>query len=146
MNRCEICGKEYQAVRVTSRYCSDKCKQASYRNKGVSVTDISVTDKVSVTPVEITENKPESVVTTQSPTHEVGSGLAKSLDTIAEQPCIKQPDISKLPAGVSKPTGRRTMGTHHMIAHDLRRFVSAMAGMAWIASAEYAEVIHRRYN
>jgi len=93
MNRCEICGKEYQAVRVTSRYCSDKCKQASYRNKGVSVTDISVTDKVSVTPVEITPKVLDDIVSaqnTQSPTHEDGSGQPKSLDTIAEQPVINE--------------------------------------------------------
>jgi len=70
MNKCEICGKEYMAFRVTSRYCSPKCKQASYRNKGVTVTDDSVTQPVSVTSPDIAQS-------TQEPTHEVSSGSSK---------------------------------------------------------------------
>lgn len=52
MNKCVICGKEYESSRTTSKYCSVKCKQSGYRNKQgkVSVTNVTVTDdKVTVT-------------------------------------------------------------------------------------------------
>jgi len=52
MNKvCEICGKEYEAKRDTSRYCSAKCRVRAGR---VSVTDeaLSVTPE----PVSVTEN------------------------------------------------------------------------------------------
>lgn len=48
MANCVICGAEYKAKRVTSRYCSVKCKQTSYRNKD------SVTTKPR--PVTVTNN------------------------------------------------------------------------------------------
>ena len=52
MNKiCEICGKEYEAKRETSRYCSPKCRVQAGR---VSVTKdaVSVTSK----PVSVTKN------------------------------------------------------------------------------------------
>jgi len=49
MNKCEVCGNEYESKRSTSRYCSSKCRVGASR---VSVTD-SVT-KVSVTPLSVT--------------------------------------------------------------------------------------------
>lgn len=41
--KCKQCNTEYEAKRATSLYCSTKCKQLSYRNKPVTVTDESVT-------------------------------------------------------------------------------------------------------
>ena len=38
MAKCEQCGREYEAERATSKFCSSVCKQASYRNKTVRVT------------------------------------------------------------------------------------------------------------
>jgi hypothetical protein len=29
--KCEICGNEFEAVRDTARFCSDKCKKQAYR-------------------------------------------------------------------------------------------------------------------
>jgi len=28
---CEVCGASFGAVKVTARYCSDRCKQKAYR-------------------------------------------------------------------------------------------------------------------
>lgn len=58
MNKiCEICGKEYEAKRETSRYCSPKCRVRAGR---VSVTDeaLSVTPE----PVSVTNNDPDVTV------------------------------------------------------------------------------------
>jgi len=43
MAKCMNCGKDYEAKRSTSSYCSPACKQAFYRNRMVSVTGESVT-------------------------------------------------------------------------------------------------------
>ena len=56
MNKCEQCDKEYEAKRATSRFCSQACKQASYRNKPVT---LSVT--VSPEPVTVT-SKPLTIL------------------------------------------------------------------------------------
>lgn len=48
---CEQCGNEYGAKRSTSRFCSPKCKQLSYRNK----------DKVTVTPTVTLSPEPVMV-------------------------------------------------------------------------------------
>jgi len=39
MNTCEVCNTQYEPKRASSKYCSDKCKQKSYRNK-VSATNL----------------------------------------------------------------------------------------------------------
>ena len=48
MSKCVQCGKEYEAKRSTSSYCSAKCKQEFYRNRitvtPVTVKSVSVTD------------------------------------------------------------------------------------------------------
>lgn len=44
--KCEWCKKEYERIRATSLYCSDKCRLAFHRSK-VSVTDDTL--RVSVT-------------------------------------------------------------------------------------------------
>jgi len=36
--KCLTCSKEFEADRVTAKYCSDKCKQVSYRNKDTVTT------------------------------------------------------------------------------------------------------------
>ncbi len=56
---------------------------------------------------------------------------------------VKQPDLTSLPEGVSKPTGQRTPLTEGMSSNDLKCAVSRHRGTDWIASAEYCEVIYR---
>ncbi len=55
--KCIICGKDYAAKRATSKYCSAKCRQVSYRNA-------NVTESVSVTP------EPVTLIPTIEATHE----------------------------------------------------------------------------
>ena len=43
MASCNQCGKEYEAKRSTSSYCSPKCKQEFYRNRAVTLIPKSVT-------------------------------------------------------------------------------------------------------
>ena len=38
MNKCINCNVEYEAKRITSKYCSDACKLAYHRNGKVSVS------------------------------------------------------------------------------------------------------------
>jgi hypothetical protein len=39
MNKCKVCGNEFNAVRKTALYCSTKCKLAYHRD---SVSEVSV--------------------------------------------------------------------------------------------------------
>ena len=55
MANCKQCGREYEAKRSTSSYCSPKCKQEFYRNRVVTVTP-SVTLTPSK-PVTLTKGK-----------------------------------------------------------------------------------------
>ncbi len=84
MNKCEVCGVEYEPKRKTSRYCGSKCKQACYRNR-VSVT------KPEVTVTGVTLSEPEPVTVTE---HE-----------------LSQEEIDSLPIGVSKPWSGQTTWT-----------------------------------
>ena len=59
---CINCGKEYEAKRKTSKYCSDQCRVAGNRNK-VSVTD---EQGVSITPVSVTRTNTVSVTRTRT--------------------------------------------------------------------------------
>uniref|UniRef100_A0A6H1ZYI0 Uncharacterized protein n=1 Tax=viral metagenome TaxID=1070528 RepID=A0A6H1ZYI0_9ZZZZ len=54
---CIQCKTEYEAIRATSKFCSAKCRV--YYNRGVSVTDksLSVTDSVTK-PVTVKEEQP----------------------------------------------------------------------------------------
>ncbi|MHC4707542.1 MAG: hypothetical protein ACYS8I_10710 [Planctomycetota bacterium] len=47
---CEVCGKGYEAVRASSRFCSPKCKQKAYRNAKTSNTPSVTLKPVTVTP------------------------------------------------------------------------------------------------
>lgn len=48
--KCSTCSKDFIGARSTAKYCSDKCKQESYRNtKDVSVTKSGTPIKQSVT-------------------------------------------------------------------------------------------------
>jgi hypothetical protein len=49
MAKCKQCGKEYEAKRSTSSYCSPKCKQTVYRNRIPEPVTLSVTEPVTVT-------------------------------------------------------------------------------------------------
>ncbi len=59
--KCEVCGKDFEAIRSTARYCSELCRQRGHRvsvtgvslsvtTEGLSVTenDLSVTDEVGI--------------------------------------------------------------------------------------------------
>jgi hypothetical protein len=77
MNKtCEICGKDYEAKRATSRYCSPKCRVQAGR---VSVTKdaVSVTSK----PVSVTNNDPDVTV-------KVSVTPLPRIDTVDELPSI----------------------------------------------------------
>ena len=37
MNKCVVCGKEYEAKRATSKYCSGKCRKLAFQKDRVSV-------------------------------------------------------------------------------------------------------------
>lgn len=58
MNKCEQCGKDYEAKRATSRFCSAKCRKLAFQQNGkVSVPDdkpvsvpIAVIPKIQNTP------------------------------------------------------------------------------------------------
>ena len=70
---CTICGKEFEAERTTAKYCSGSCRIKAMRNanvtlnnKDVTVTDdsvtkpeVSVTNDVTVTPDNGTDNAPK---------------------------------------------------------------------------------------
>lgn len=56
MANCKQCGKEYEAKRNTSHYCSPKCKQEFYRNRMSTVTPKPVTVRP-VKPVTVTKGK-----------------------------------------------------------------------------------------
>ena len=48
--KCKECGKEYNAKRSTSLYCSPKCKQEFYRNRMSKPVTLSNAKPVTVTP------------------------------------------------------------------------------------------------
>lgn len=55
---CKQCNKEYEAIRQTSKYCSNACRKLAFLNK----EDLSVPiDKVSVPKLSVLEDKPLSV-------------------------------------------------------------------------------------
>ncbi len=56
---------------------------------------------------------------------------------------IRQPDISLLPDGVSKPVGKRNAETSKMTSQQLQTRLSLYNGLKWLESPEYAEIIHR---
>ena len=47
MTKCKQCGREYEAKRSTSAYCSPKCKQEFYRNR--TKPDVTLRDAKLVT-------------------------------------------------------------------------------------------------
>ncbi len=65
MNKCIMCQKEYEAKRVTAKFCSSACRVAYARTQSagkvlsVLTKELSVTDKgkVSVTPLSVTKGK-----------------------------------------------------------------------------------------
>ena len=60
MAKCKQCGKEYEAKRSTSVYCSPKCKQAFYRNRIPKDVTIEPSKSVTVTTLKVT-TKPMAV-------------------------------------------------------------------------------------
>ena len=130
------CGNE---AKGRSKYCSDKCKVAWNRNK----------KRNTVTGEAKTVTKPEIAPITQTTDAQEAAGSTKSdeamqkvaaLDPMAT---VDQPDISLLPPGVSRPTGQRTAKTEAMTGQQLRTRIRYYKALNWIASKEYAEVIHR---
>lgn len=55
MSKCEVCGNEFEALRSTAKYCSDKCRKLAFLS--VPAKDkVSVPNSLSVpdqTPVEV---------------------------------------------------------------------------------------------
>ena len=50
MAKCEVCDKEYDAKRATSKFCSGKCRKLAFQQNGkVSVPEVSV-PKIQDTP------------------------------------------------------------------------------------------------
>ena len=49
MNRCVECGKEYDAKRSTSKYCSPKCRHESYLNRTSNAKPISNANAKNIT-------------------------------------------------------------------------------------------------
>jgi len=117
------CGNE---AKGRSKYCSDKCKVAWNRNK----------KRNTVTGEAKTVTKPEIAPITQT----TDAQKVAALDPMAT---VDQPDISLLPPGVSRPTGQRTAKTEAMTGQQLRTRIRYYKALNWIASKEYAEVIHR---
>jgi len=52
--KCLNCGKEFEAVRSTAKYCSDKCKLDYNRGLSVSINDVV---SVSDTPIDTVSNR-----------------------------------------------------------------------------------------
>jgi len=58
---CTVCGKEYEALRSSSVYCSAACRNKAYREK------VSVAPKVSVAEVSVTESPEVKETENESP-------------------------------------------------------------------------------
>jgi len=60
-NKCTFCGKEYEAKRASSLYCSPYCKLKANRQKTVSVSSKEVSVSVTVSKKPLSVSKPVSV-------------------------------------------------------------------------------------
>ena len=97
--KCLKCGKDYEPKRSTSKYCSSKCKQASYRNK-VSVTQPEVT----VTPVTLSGSEPVTV----TPANQVDPRLEKQYvdAAVAVGMMVKTQSSNPMMVGYVPPRGQ----------------------------------------
>lgn len=148
-------------ARAKSPFCSGTCKKRFQRASGtkpeLSGTPVPVEVEVGQTaPSTQSTDEQEAGESTKSETPEQLDAMKavvqiepdildhidmnKVIDVVSD---AEQPDISLLPPGVSKPTGRRTGWTSVMLAQDLRTRTRYYKGTAWTASPEYAETIHR---
>jgi len=98
MNKvCEICGKEYEAKRATSRYCGAKCRVRAGR---VSVTGSLMTD-----PLSVTNNDPDVTV-------KVSVTPLPRVDTVEELPPVNTWEVRRLArqaaidADIDNPLGK----------------------------------------
>lgn len=51
LKNCQICGNEFEAIRVSAKFCSEACKQRNKRIDNVSPDTLSSVSEVSVSNV-----------------------------------------------------------------------------------------------
>ncbi len=82
MNKCEVCSKEYEPKRATSKYCGPKCRKLAFHAKAqVSVPPVSV-------PLyEVTQELVDSRERTML------NAIADALDQASLEHCHANPDM-----------------------------------------------------
>jgi len=128
-----------------SRFCSDKCRMTVTRTNKANKDGSG-----SLKPEQPEHEHPPKSEVEQKSDNQLIADLPR-VETVPEPVSnptsdIKQPDISKLKPGVSKPTGLRTVGTKDMTTQELMSGVRSYKGQDWINSPEYAEAIYRLLN
>ena len=98
MNKiCEICGKDYEAKRDTSRYCGASCRKSASR---VSVTSVSLS--VTSKPVSVTKSVPVKVSVTPLPRIDTPDDIP-SISTWEQRRRARQAAID---ADIDNPLGK----------------------------------------
>ena len=126
MNKCKYEPCHNEVISTGNRvkeFCSNRCRMKHKRSKP--------------------NIESEHIQTEQPKANKGSTPLEFTSQEVTLPPILDQPDITKLPHGVSRPTGHRTNTTARSTAHALSRAVSGYHGLDWISSPEYAEVIYR---
>ena len=132
--KCKQCGLEYQALRVTSKYCSAKCRKLAFQVDAVSVPDpgqVSVPE-LSVPPVSV----PVDV--------SVPQWQLKPGDDGYKGVCI-QVDGDWVVRPEPEPTGIKHVLTKHDLAHfrgSRPYYLNKDTGLSHLS----CEQLHRRLN
>ncbi len=138
MNECKICGKECKGKTCSGAHRAEFSRRTRTAKVGAQMQAHAKAHEVGQT-AQTTQKQDEQEAAQSTKSDGPGQihPAEQGMIDMGFTPCVDQPDISLLPAGVSKPTGQRTIETANMTSQYLR------TRMSWIASPEYAEEIHR---